>query len=440
MGFDGYDREVFYSVWDGETWSLPAQVSSDGFIDDLYPDVAVGPDGVAWVVWTKAIDGGTRLYYSRWNGTGWDQEELVFPELEDEPSPGSPVIEVDSEGTPWLIWSWWPGDQGSTELFYSQWLTGAWVEAEPFVDDPGPGDVGGRDLATGENGEVWVMWVRTLGSPAWESVSLYTHWEEDGWAPVDTFPRAELATQLDVGPNGEVWVAWSHEGDVYACYHTGGEWSEEERITAPDSTYGGQNASDADARISVAPSGSPWVAWVGREWGYGDFDQEIYASVYVSDQWQPESQVSITDGFHDDRADIIVDAVGRAWAVWRGFDGRDYEVLSSHSTCAGTIDQPGFQATRYSICWRPNPILAGGPVRLRVTENPDGPVTVHDLLGRLVARIETDVARTGDGSNQPLTILWDGRDVSGRLLTPGTYVSSLLAGGMRYETRIVVIR
>ncbi|MBN1425185.1 hypothetical protein JXA88_11575 [Candidatus Fermentibacteria bacterium] len=438
-GFDGYDREVLASTWNAEAWSLPVRVNSDNSADDVYPDVAVGPDGNVWVVWTTAVSGGTRLYYARWAGDGWEQEELVFPELEDEPGPGSPVLEVDSWGTPWLIWSWWPPDQGSRELFYSRWLAGAWSDAQPFSEEPGPGDVGGRDLATGENGEVWVMWVRSLGSPTWESVSLYTHWEEDGWAPVDTFPRAEVATQLDIGPDGEVWVAWSEGGDIYSSSCSEGDWSERERITAPDSTWAGQNAGDADAHICVAPIGSPWVSWVGREWGYGDFDQEIYFSHRTGGRWSPEQRISTADGFRDEYSDLAVANDGQAWVVWEGWDGTDREVLTSRSVNhVEGITSQHFSAEP-NVWWAPNPVVLG--CKTTITRPCPGDQTVvFDLLGRRVRQIECRLSSGRSDAPTEVALVWDCRDDTGELVCPGTYVVHLSTGGCVSERRIVVLK
>ena len=88
----------------------------------------------------------------------------------------------------------------------------------------------------------------------------------------------------------------------------------------------------------------------------------------------------------------------------------------------------------------------GGPATLRVTPNPfrsqvalrfsmprDGEVdvTVHDLAGRLVRRIERGNCAAGEQR-----VVWDGRDQDGRAMGAGIYLVRARAGSLRLTSKV----
>lgn len=68
------------------------------------------------------------------------------------------------------------------------------------------------------------------------------------------------------------------------------------------------------------------------------------------------------------------------------------------------------------------PVPSHGPTRFRFAGAPQGVVmlTIHDVQGRLVSRVETTVDAGGAGS-----IDWDGTGVGGRIVGPGVYYARL---------------
>ena len=83
----------------------------------------------------------------------------------------------------------------------------------------------------------------------------------------------------------------------------------------------------------------------------------------------------------------------------------------------------------------PMPDPAHGALAFAIALPHDGPVslTVHDLSGRIVARLQDGVLPAGE---HPFR--WDGRGADGRLLESGRYFIRLQAGSVR-ETRPVSI-
>ena len=94
---------------------------------------------------------------------------------------------------------------------------------------------------------------------------------------------------------------------------------------------------------------------------------------------------------------------------------------------------PGIDsALHFGPCF-PNPFAEQTALRFTLPEDSAVRVTIHDVSGRLVRRIES--GRREAGSH---TVYWDGRDEAGRRAPGGVYVGRLAAGGMDITTRIVL--
>ena len=133
-----------------------------------------------------------------------------------------------------------------------------------------------------------------------------------------------------------------------------------------------------------------------------------------------------------ERVDLFV---GRGPAVWR--------VSSSASGCSPAIANPTslYDAPRVGgVDASPNPFAPHEGELLRLAMHPGPPVArvvarVYDLDGRRVAEL-------GAASAFPTLMVWDGRDLTGRIVPPGIYVvacEALLADGTRAGVQKVVV-
>ena len=104
------------------------------------------------------------------------------------------------------------------------------------------------------------------------------------------------------------------------------------------------------------------------------------------------------------------------------------------TTATAGVDPPGLPR-RATFSRPPTPDPAHGALSFAIALPREGPVslTVHDVSGRLVARLQDGVLPAGE---HPFR--WDGRGVDGRLLESGRYFIRLQAGSVR-ETRPVSI-
>ena len=133
-------------------------------------------------------------------------------------------------------------------------------------------------------------------------------------------PVCESRTEIiDKGTN-DVWAVWvGVEGfykSIKSAVHKDGEWVETGQVNTDDYL-------DVSAPcLALDKKGSPravWSAKRGDDWG-------IYYSEYSHKKWSAPVMVSDADVYEDRTPWIAVDSKGKAWVVWAGVDGQDYEI------------------------------------------------------------------------------------------------------------------
>jgi hypothetical protein len=429
------------SVWEGSSWAYPQALCPDDGIQDSLTDIAVGPNNSPWIVLVRLTDDPPYLHYTRWNGIGWDQVQPMFPDLAEERVPLAPRIAVDSSGTPWVIWSSYVTEDYDSDLFYSRWNETTWASPEPVCANSGPGSVNARDIAAGIEGDVWVVWGRHLAPPQhdWAQYMLTSHWQGNEWAEPDTVPEGDSGNGIAIGSSGEVWVVTDREGDIWAYQRSDGEWLPGEKVSSPDSTASGANASDGWPSIALQADGTPRVVWTGSNWGGGDFDYEIYTATKTSGCWLPEEQISVTDAFDDGYANSCVSETGEAWAVWQGWDGTDYEILYSwaNGACVGSLSSS--RSASAVVCPYPNPAEERVSFNLPEEGSILERLRIFDISGRLVQELPGGASDFSLFSpTKPL--VWNCTDLQGEKVLQGCYVYRAEAEGRAYEGVVILVR
>lgn len=428
------------SVWEGSSWAHPQAVCPDDGIQESLTDIAVGPDNLPWIVLVRLTDDPPYLHYTRWNGVGWDQVQPMFPDLADERVPLAPRIAVDSSGTPWVIWSSYVTEDYDSDLFYSRWNETTWSSPEPVCANSGSGSVNARDIAAGAEGDVWVVWGRHLAPPQhdWAQYMLTSCWQSDSWADPDTVPGGDYGDGIAVGAEGQVWVTTHYDGDIWAAQRHQDGWQQVERVSSPDSTPSGQNASDFWPRVALTSSNAPWIVWEGYNWGSGDFDHEIYFSCKVEGNWIPKQSISTADGFDDMVPDFCISPTGEAWVVWQAWDGSDSEIMYSRSTVLRSMDDTCPQPSTAILCY-PNPATDKITFRLSGSDLAANALWIHDCSGRIVAELSSHLRIDQPSHSGPITVHWDRRNSAGVRVPSGCYFVTTRIGRRVSDKGIVIL-
>lgn len=298
--------------------------------DDDYPSAATGPDGAAWVAYTRYTPGIDRNERAKsYQAEPADLKFLAKPPGADQlwlqpvnrPEASAPVaitaagrdiyksaVAVAGDGTVWVAWA--------ENTAY-----------KPFPDNPAPrfeiwarpvkGGKAGEAVklstspesnvwpvaATDKEGRVWIAW---QGAKERVFRIFARHQEGTGWSEpvqVSTQTRNCWAPAIAAAGDGRVAIAWDTyekgDYDVWLREFTGGQAGEARPVA---------NSEDYEARPAMAydHDGALWISWEesGPTWGkeFGAYapngnglykDRQIGVAVLKNGQWmQPAGDLA----------------------------------------------------------------------------------------------------------------------------------------------------
>ena len=111
----------------------------------------------------------------------------------------------------------------------------------------------------------------------------------------------------------------------------------------------------------------------------------------------------------------------------------DFQVLGFENDLVGVSDA-GARGVRFAPP-APNPFRLDTRLRFALAEPGRVEIRLFDAGGRAVRTLAAGTWEAGEHS-----VVWDGRDESGRAVSSGTYFARLSAGGRTTERRVVRIR
>jgi len=127
--------ELYYSKWNGSKWTTPTPITNDN-ATDYGPAIAADRFGHVMVVWTRDKDGNfttqadTDIYYSLWNGTSWSVPSWVSNMTQ---ADFDPSVAYDTQGKAVVAWV---HDNNSTVSIFDDAppaITNATVTPDPVV-------------------------------------------------------------------------------------------------------------------------------------------------------------------------------------------------------------------------------------------------------------------------------------------------------------------
>lgn len=107
--------QIFYSKWDGLSWSTPEQIVQDSF-GALNPHISVASDGMIFVVYESKSADGSRIGFIYKNNVGWSDPELVALGSGDAFHPRSTI---GDRGDLHIVWE--DHRNGYPQIYYTQW-------------------------------------------------------------------------------------------------------------------------------------------------------------------------------------------------------------------------------------------------------------------------------------------------------------------------------
>lgn len=308
----------------GEAWQTPVEVSQICSTDHS-PQIAVDANSNVTIVWwkykkTKGIIQASTMPF----GGAWTIPDTLSRPVQDAENL---QIAIDTEGNATAVWMEFNG---------KKWIIRS--SAKPFggtwQKTPDTLTFGGDNpqIAIDAHGHVTAVWQKYETDH--NSIQASTKPYGGTWETPDSLssPGQDAgAPQIIVGPSGYVTAIWrALDGNNRIIQSSskpfGGTWQE-----SPDSL----SRPDQDAhyaRIAIDTNGTITTVWNG----FNGHNWTIQSSTKVfGGSWSTPETLSQVDQ-DADLPKIVVDAHGRATAIWRIYDGTDWIIQASTKPFGGS--------------------------------------------------------------------------------------------------------
>lgn len=154
--------EVYHVQWDGDSWSLPENLS-DSPNQSTIPSAQVDGDGQVHVTWEERIDGQDRIYYCSGQSFLWSMQEQVSDGVGDAYLPS---IAVDMYGFPHLAWD----EQQQIAYRWRAALAQPWLNMNHIAENA----AGIADVDLYSRGQaIHAVWAERTSEDNWE---IYYSW------------------------------------------------------------------------------------------------------------------------------------------------------------------------------------------------------------------------------------------------------------------------
>lgn len=365
------DPEVYYSLWNGNSWSHPAAITdNDRFETD--PVVAYGSDGNAMAIWT--------------------QNKLTRTEAE---PLGDNLGEILSK----------------QEMFYARWNGSTWSVPQPITDNDQPDGL--ASIAALPNGGALATWVCCSAdnvSTNTGSEIHYSVWDGSSWstpASITNNDAADAAVNVASDQAGNAMAVWTHDKDgdlegtiddqwIYYSAWNGDTW------TSPAAAVdNGESAMSPS--IAFTREDNAIIAWVGGT----DAQSRLYASSWDknSGDWGAPDLVTQNDLFIHDPA-VGIDSNNHLVTMWRGPGGQNGDIFYS----VKDLGQSGSQWTE------PKPLKSDDDMHWMPTAAMDSQGRILEVDSTKVERADVMPLRTqslgAESSEGAATPLGDGLSFS----------------------------
>ena len=159
------------------------------------PEVALDASGNAAVVWRQYDNGGTRYWWSRFNGNGWSRAEIVD-------FGGDTVTPLRLRGLANEVVAVWLGADG---LNVRRLTAGGWTPTERVM--PTPPAAEGRALDMNSAGDYLLLQTNAAGAEVLMS-------QGGAWQPMLVASGVNTNPAVASGDNGHVLAVWQGAGGV----------------------------------------------------------------------------------------------------------------------------------------------------------------------------------------------------------------------------------
>jgi hypothetical protein len=274
---DGAYNQVFKSECRGGVWTHPTDLSGHISPDGATawgPQVAMGDDGSAIIVWAQGNGSNDQVFRSEYRGGVWTHPQG----LSDNISPdgrvnNSPQVAIDDNGNALIVWA--QIDGGNLPVFKSEYRAGIWADPADLSDHINPDanisfSWGQPQVAMDEDGNALIVWSQYAGAPG--SRVFTSEYRASTWThPVDLSDNlggsaSVIGPQVAMNINEKALIGCFNNNNpyitVYKSEYSSGSWT----VPAVSSPGGQWDNSNSPPQVAMDESGDALIVWA--QFGY----------------------------------------------------------------------------------------------------------------------------------------------------------------------------
>ena len=227
IGQDGNGLAVWYqsdgtryNIWanryvSGSGWQTAELIETDNAGSAYNPQVAIGQDGNALAVWYQADGTWNNIYANKYiSGSGWQTAGLI--ETDNTGSAYSPQVAIGQDGNALVVWRQWDGTRNS--IYANRYVVGSGWQTAGLIDTDNTGNAYDPQVAIGQNGNALAVWYQSDGI-------RYNIWANryvsgSGWQTAELIETDNAGSavypQVAIGQDGNAIAVWyQHDGTGY---------------------------------------------------------------------------------------------------------------------------------------------------------------------------------------------------------------------------------
>jgi uncharacterized protein YheU (UPF0270 family) len=267
---DGSNIQIFRSEYRNGSWTDPADlmdnISPDGERAG-YPEVALGDNGDAVIVWQQ-IDGATdQIFRSEYRDGSWsDPTSLTDNISPDGQDAFEPQVAMNDNGDAVIVW--YQSDGMSQQVFRSEYRNGSWTDPASLMDNISPdGQTAfSPQVALSDNGDAVIVWYQSDGS---NDQTFRSEYRDGSWIDPSSLsdnisPDGKSASnsQVAMNGNGDAIIVW-YQSDganlqIFRSEYRSGTWRDPSSLLDNISPNGGHAAFP---QAELNNNGDAIIAW-----------------------------------------------------------------------------------------------------------------------------------------------------------------------------------
>lgn len=267
-----------------------------------------------------------------WNFTTQDGMWREAEQIETDNTGIASAVEIaaDTDGNAIAVWSQSIDDRW--RVVANRFVAGSGWEAAQIIDS----GVGGRspDVAVDQDGNIMAVWIDYYGTIKHVWARRYV--SDSGWQSAQMIETNDSASadypRIALDSTGNGLAVWNQDGDIWANrFTTDGGWA----VAQKNKDF--MSLSGFRPQIGLDQAGNALILWSQSN---GGSNYDVVATHYIAGLgWETANSIESSSG-NTSSPQLSVDASGNALAVWKQYNGTDWDIYANLYV-AGTGWQEG---------------------------------------------------------------------------------------------------